>query len=61
MELTKNEIDYIASTPEGLRLAADYQQTQVTMGEPMGFSCKWNEEREKELLTEAERIEQRDD
>lgn len=56
MQLTEKEIEWLSTSPQGLRAAADYHDIQETQGEPMGFDCTGHRKRREELLTEAARI-----
>lgn len=57
MKLTEKEIEWLSTSPQGLRVAAEYHDLQATQGEPMGFNCSGHNRRHDELLTEAARIE----
>ena len=54
---TDGEIRYMQGHPEVLRAVADYHDLQICQGEPMGFTCAINKERQAELKAEADRIE----
>ena len=56
MKLTDAEIEYISNHPEGLAVAMDYHDLQMTQGEPMGFDCSGNQKRYDELKAERDRI-----
>jgi len=55
--LSEQEIEHILSSPDGLRVVAEYHDLQMTMGQPMGFSCSDHQARYDELITEAKRLE----
>lgn len=59
MELKPNEINYIKSSPSGLRAAAEYNDLKATEADGMGMneSTDYHEKRAAELRTEADRIE----
>jgi hypothetical protein len=56
MKLTEQEIEWLSTSPQGLRVAAEYHDLQATQGEPMGFDCTAHNERHAELKAEADRI-----
>lgn len=55
-KFTNSEIAFLEMHPEALRLVADYHDLQQCQGEPMGFDCIRNRERQRELNAEAERL-----
>jgi hypothetical protein len=57
MKLTEKEIETISNSIDGLRLVADYHDTQIVMSESMGMSAASHEERREELLTEVAKLE----
>lgn len=56
LKLTEKEIQYIGETSYGLELIADYHDTQIVMAEAIGLSTEFHENRKKELLTKAEKM-----
>jgi len=56
-DFTAAELEAMAENPDILKALADWHETQLTMGESMGFGCMYHQDRKKELLEEAENIE----
>lgn len=56
IKFTENEIAHLEGCPEAIRMAADYNDLQETMGEPMGFDCQFNRSRRILLNTAADEL-----
>jgi len=56
-KFTPNELLRMAGNPDILRVLANEHDCRVVEGEAMGFDCKENIERAKELVKMAEKIE----
>ena len=54
---THNEIQFLESIPEALRLVADYHDFQEILADAMGVNCPIHKTRRIELNTEAEILE----
>lgn len=57
LNLTVSEIKYITESIDGLKLIADYHDTQIVQGEAMGFSVLFHEDRVKELSIQISEME----
>ena len=56
MILTPEELAYIASHPDGIRLAMDFHETQQTGGEAMGHDGSAHETRFFELAAMHDKV-----
>lgn len=59
MKLTDAEIDYIASSPDGLSVAMDYHDLQICKVDAMGFDISYHKQRYAELKAEWDKIKHR--
>lgn len=56
MKFTPDEIVYLEQSPDAMRIAADYHDLQMCMGEPMGIDTTINMRRYRDLKDEANRV-----